>query len=670
MSMDHWIWTELMAFDAAQEDAGVAEYLGTVGFVPYGISLLLSSVDFVLLYAPAEPEAELFPDICSRFGHSGNETRKRQKWTVGKLRLLIQGLQSCGVKVFFSVFPSYLKDRFHPEWGTSHPETLICYECGVTAGLNVLARLNDGSLLEDLFVARLEQVVHDYGFDGFHGADGFGPAGFLGDSDCSDAFFGYFIEERKLILPAGIEAITGNVPEKLKTRLAYLYSSEIRPLWIGFHVEKWTQFWRKIAGTMHKLGRETMINSPWTHSAAEAILYSGIDYRRIAKAGVDFMMVECVAGNIALLYGGEDRHFDLNATLLELKAFVPGMKLVCMHGVKDVVESYDLLRHQPARLSREVFSLANSYVLQPDSTLRRASEGMMACLGDGLEAHEWRSLKECYDTSSSFDPVSAGELIWLFSPDSVDPLVDELQKNGRIPDFMLVGELTGKFGFQISVIADIQNLPAVKTPCIIPNFDLLPIGIRAELLADLTRPMILWGNFCGIELPDGASGVFCEPVPGFLYGCVVLNSMLSPGSEHISCEPVPFTFDVGKCPRRLVQKTPVFPVPDAFMNAAAALMRTALNAFVPGPCGKIRNPETGIRLLEMSGKDGSLLAALYSIIPHYCTPEYFPPSMLLHAEKSGSFPYGTLVLRDGKVACEDCPLHLPPYGVSIIRFYA
>ncbi len=51
--------------------------------------------------------------------------------------------------------------------------------------------------------------------------------------------------------------------------------------------------------------------------------------------------------------------FDYCAAIAELKAAAPGMKFIMMPGVKDVVESYDSLRHAPARLERDFYMLSN-----------------------------------------------------------------------------------------------------------------------------------------------------------------------------------------------------------------------------------------------------------------------------------------------------------------------
>ena len=152
--LERWIWTELLAFDMEQSDYGVSDYLEKVGFAPDGITFLLSAVDFVLLHDGMEHEKVLFPDICSRVGHKRNEERFRQDWTNWKLRGLVTELHKRHVKVFFSIFNYYLEDRFHHEWATEHPEILRAYKNQKPSyGFTLLARLKDGTLFEDVFIA-------------------------------------------------------------------------------------------------------------------------------------------------------------------------------------------------------------------------------------------------------------------------------------------------------------------------------------------------------------------------------------------------------------------------------------------------------------------------------------------------------------------------------------
>ena len=147
----------------------------------------------------------------------------------------------------------------------------------------------------------------------------------------------------------------------------------------------------------------TMINSANTKRRSEGMYIYGMDYRRVASLGVDYLVVETVAANLALINGGYERHFDFSATLAEMKAFVPEMKLIFLHGLKDVCESYDLMRHAPSRLEREVYTLANQMRVTADGDLERCASGFMVCLGDGLTATEWAYLRRQWHTAYSFD---------------------------------------------------------------------------------------------------------------------------------------------------------------------------------------------------------------------------------------------------------------------------
>lgn len=195
MNHENFIWTRLIAFDNASPDKEWNAYINRIGYVPTGISLLLSHPDLILLHKGMESEIELFQDICSRQGHGGNEERARQKWTNYDLRDLVSNLQNKGVLVFCSVFATYVNNMMHQEWASDHKESLIVYDTmGETYGIELIARLNDGTYLEDFFTSQLERVMLDYGFDGYHGPDCMGPGGAISHTDFSDNMVQQFCE--------------------------------------------------------------------------------------------------------------------------------------------------------------------------------------------------------------------------------------------------------------------------------------------------------------------------------------------------------------------------------------------------------------------------------------------------------------------------------------------
>ena len=220
MNYEAWIWTELLAFDSTAPDFGVEEYLDRLGYIPTGISIMASAIDFVLLHEPLDEERDLFQDVCTRFGHAGNEERARQNWTNYQLRDLISSLKAHGIEVFLSVFASYQRDKFHHEWLTDHQEAKIVYShMGVTDGLEPICRLNDGMKFEDFYAPKLLATLQDYGFTGWHGADGMGPAGSLGFSDCADGMIAMFAEFLGDKLPTEIELVTDHEVSRLTRRM-------------------------------------------------------------------------------------------------------------------------------------------------------------------------------------------------------------------------------------------------------------------------------------------------------------------------------------------------------------------------------------------------------------------------------------------------------------------
>ena len=665
-----WIWTELLAFDNTSPDQGVEAYLATLGFVPTGLSVMASASDFVMLHEPLDRERPLFPDVCARFGHTGNEDRARQDWTNYQLRALVAGLRARGVAVYVSVFAAYHHDRFHHEWLSAHPEARIVYDhLGVTDGVQVLARLADGSYWEDHFVAQLARVIQDYGFDGWHGPDCFGPSGSLGHSDGSDGMVGQFADYLGAQCPAELERQVGWSAERVSARLDYIWAHLSRE-WVEFYLARWETFWAKIVAALRPLGVGTMINSANTKSAFEAMYHNGMDYRRIARLGVDYLVVETVAANLALINGGYERHFDFAATLAEMKALAPQMKMIFLHGVKDVVESYDLLRHAPGRLERECYTLANQTWTAPDGSLERCASGFMVCLGDGLASHEWAYLRRQWQTGFSFDPVRAGELTWLFSDSTIDGLLDDYPRHGTWPGFRIVGELVGEQGLQLHQIARLEQLDRVTSPLLVPNSELLTAAEWHQVVGSTRAPVVLLGHLDERALPAGAVTVTC-PVSGHRpMVCAVLHSGLPATAVTVAASPSP-PFDDPRPPRFFIDRPAYLPLPAEFWQRSAALIRDALTAWqqqAGGPGCRALNLADGLRVLTQQSAAGVLRTALISCRETYLCPEVEFTSRPLTADKISSFPYTPLAVAGGEVRSGHnlSPLHIPPYGLVVM----
>jgi len=670
MACETWIWTELLAFDNRLADQGVDAYIECLGFVPAGISLMASASDFVMLHEPLDRERVLFPDVCARFGHSGNEERARQEWTNLQLRSLVAHLKKKGITVLVSVFAAYHHDQFHREWLTDHPEARIVYRhLGVTDGLSVIARLADGTPYEDLFVPQLVRVIEDYGFDGWHGPDCLGPGGSIAHSDGSDGIVAQFVDFLGGSWPQGIEVMTDHEVSRVQARLDVIWE-HFRAEWIEFNMQRWEQFWRKIVQALRPLGAKTMINSGNTKAAFESMYIYGMDYRRIARLGVDYLVVETVAANLALINGGYERHFDFAATLAEMKALVPDMKLLFLHGVKDVVESYDLLRHAPARLEREVFTLANQFIRTEDGDLQRCASGLMVCLGDGLAPSEWHYLRQQWRSGYSFAPVRAGDLTWLWGDTTVDALLTDYPRHGTWPGFLQVSRLVQTYGLQINAICRVENLGQAHGPLLVPNADLLPAATRRELESYDGGPVVLLGRLRDIAATASASVVTCRMTEDYAMACVVLHAGLPPSMLEVDPPGGP-PFTDSRPPCFFCDAPDYMPVPAIFWEQASAVITASVDAWraanhVPG-CQAL-NREAGLSVMSLEDSAGRLRTALVSSQATYLVPEFRFSAHPVAVTKISGFPYTPLALAGDSVRSghNQSPLHLPPHGIVVM----
>lgn len=511
MNYEPWIWTELLAFDNTQSDLGVKEFLDKTGFIPAVICLMSSTPDIVLQHQPLTEELTLSPAICSRDGHGGNEERRRQEWTNFQLKNLVDCLHSAGVEVYLSLFTVFYQNKHHHEWMSDHPEALQEWDFqGKGLNINVTRRFKDGSYIEDYFIDQTVKTVVDYGFDGWHGPDGYGPltSGTIAYTDCADDVMGQFADSLQRKLPECITCSSGGNTDILQARMKWIWAN-LRMEWIQFNAKRWETFWRKMTDAMHKINRKTAINSAWTKAPFESLYRYGIDYKRIAAAGVDAMIVETVAANLQLGVNDRDRHFEFLAMLMQIKAYAPNMKLIFLHGVKDIVEQYDLIHHSPTSLERENYSLANMFVQDSDGSLKRCADGFLVCLGDGIKQEEWSWLKKHWDLGFSARPESNCGLTVVWTDSALIKSVESYIATGMPDHHRLVYPLMEN-GVQIQAYVRIEDINASSGPLLVLNPQLLDKKELSMILKHKSSPVIMLGGRCD-ELPE--ADIFIEDAP-------------------------------------------------------------------------------------------------------------------------------------------------------------
>jgi hypothetical protein len=489
-SFERWVWTDLLAFDVDQSDLGVSAYYELIGFEPDGMSLLISAPDMVLLHDGLSGDSVLPGDYCSRDGYAGNSVRQRQAWTQRQLRALIELLHGRGCKVYMSNFTHHLGNRFHPEWLTANPESrLVIAGHGRRMSFFVLGRRADGADVGSYFAEQLVKVCVDYGFDGWHGADGYGPASvpiYLGD--CSDDTITRFTDWGATSLPDFVTRASDDDPSRLTTRMEWVWEHR-RLEWIEFWTDRWAGFWRQVCDQLHAVGRMAFVNSAWTRDPFEARYRYGIDYAKLVAAGVDGIVAETVAGAITVGAGERDYHHDYTAMLMLLRACAANTRLIILHGLRDTLEEWDLLSHAPTMLEREAIGLANVYHTDHEGLPRRCLDGFLACLSDSVSADEWQCLRRLWEVAFAGDPtrVFSTAVVWSDAVPAVE--YDGLVSRGEWSTHRWVHHLMAK-NAPVNVVVRIEDVQRVNAPLLVLNAHQLPDEDR-ERIRDLPN-VVVW----------------------------------------------------------------------------------------------------------------------------------------------------------------------------------
>jgi len=564
-----WIWTELLAFDNTSPDLGVEDYLQRVGHKPDGIALMLAHPDAVLLYEPVKEEKKLFPDLCSRHGHERNMFRHRQEWTNYQLRRLISLLHERGIKVFLSQFWHYLSNRFHHEWRS---------QIGAAENqFNMYDFLDDGTDLSDIFVPKLIGVMEDYGFDGWHAADGMGSGNVLatgGEAVIRQKLFEDFAK------PIGIDKF----PEEMRLidnddmlgrfRRSQFIWENYRYEWLEYITSRWIALFTKASDALHGIGRQFMKNTCWAKSVFESGYYFGLDMRRFSSVKLDYLMIETAATSAALVYGLDyypERNHQIYAAVAELSAALPNTKVLSMTPVCDPVESFNSIRHVPTLIERDIYCCANQAIVGPNGE-KQCVDGFLVCLGDSLYAEDWGNLMRYFKQTSDFERTTNEGYVWLYCDELYDNLYKNHTKYGTMPPYLQVCEMAWR-GVMIPTVCRAENLDAVADrPLFVPDYDLLPPDVLKKVL-NRKATTILMGNARNGLFPylPGWLSTVTDITPGYALGMVVING--KEGRLWHEIPPVPQNFDTTKHIDCVKNPAPQMSVNEAFWDECAEVMK-------------------------------------------------------------------------------------------------
>ena len=504
-SYDKFLWLELIGFDNLQEDMGAKAYIDNLGFIPQGISIFMWGPDFVHLHKGLDEDENFPPDIGAYLDYAYHDKKQPgPAWTKHQLRLLIRELQNYGVKIYFSVFPHSLGNRFHKEWVSDNLEVAVNpikdWEPWFPT-IHPLKRLRDGSYYEDFFVEKLTEVTRDYNFDGFHMVDGYNHGWYqLCHAEYSDDMVEQFLDYSSCSLPSDI-AIKCDSDINLVTKKSEWIWTNQRREWIDFHVKRWETFYTKVVNAMHNDDREVACNTCWTRDPFEAIYRYGIDYKKIAATGVDRFIIETCGAGGEILDGVCRARFSvpfyhvIMATSLLTRAYIPDAKIKFNNCIQDITEGWSILHHAPAFLEKEIYSYSNLYTYDSAGVPRKCFDGLQVCLAADVEQNEWKWLKEKWDLGFSTIPESVSGLTLVWSDQAFEKELDYYLDTRSSLTHNLLYQLTAK-GVPVYSSVNIDNLEKVSNPLLIINPHLFPEKELARILEYSAAPVIMIGPEC------------------------------------------------------------------------------------------------------------------------------------------------------------------------------
>lgn len=466
----NYIWIELIGFDNTKDDFGVADYLKNIGFVPKGVSLLLTSVDFVNMHTSMEQKYHLADFYCSYYGHPYNSERERQSWTNYQLRGLVKSLQAHGIYVFCSYFDYICEGNSLVD---THPElTVLSYDKGVATEfpfINMIKRFADGTYYEDFFLGQQLRVLEDFGFDGLHLSDGIiRPRIPIQSGDFSEDI----IAQSQIAIPEG------------EIKYQYILTHK-RKEWIDFYTNRWSAYLKKVISGIRGAGYQVIVNSAWPKDPVEAIFRYGVDYKVLEACGIDGFVVENGAPTIAMLdddanalchYTYEDRkmvHHLFFGNLLLDRAYVSKLNMVPLYPLQDTLEQYDVLRHTPTALERHSAMMSAFYMVDGSGAFVPMVHGHTFCLGDGLTHEEWQRVANyinCAMVENVYD-VPGATFVWSDRRNAAE--VVALIKHRTWTSRKWLSELLSR-GAGIHKVARIEDLDQVRGDIVVTNPQLLP----------------------------------------------------------------------------------------------------------------------------------------------------------------------------------------------------
>lgn len=477
------IWCPLIGFDVEAEDKGVAEYLNKIGAKPYSIALFVFQPDMMYYHEGMDKEI-LLPKECSNYyGAERNEIRSIQPWTNYDLRDLVQRLKAEGIKVYFSYMGMHTvkKDRAggglfgyvaQENFLDEHQE--CCIEGVPWDGHTYLPkRMSGGTYFADFLADKAVKMLADYGADGIHLADAlFPPCMQLQEGDMSFDMLERFEKYLGCDLPKGLAHKDESTKYiDIKERANYVWSN-LREEWITFNSESWADTIKKIADKLHANNFDLMTCNAWTSEPFEALYRYGIDYSKVAKAGIDYMALEQQATTTFTVDSSQKMMTDWERYSCSMltKAYAKETSYLSMNFVKDSTEEASTVSFFPAATEREIHQYMNWYLL--GDKLQRASDGYFICLGDALKKSEWDLVIKNYERVFKEEPSEYMGVVLGWTDSQINKFLPEYLKGRRWSAHRILSRINRK-GAGVCALVDLSDIDKFDKDVFIPNADLL-----------------------------------------------------------------------------------------------------------------------------------------------------------------------------------------------------
>lgn len=479
-------WTQLLGFDKNEADKGVKTFLENTGFVPDGVYALVHHADFVHQYRGMDEEYILPPDNCAYFGIPFNAERQRQEWTNHDVRTLATELKNAGSGLYFTLFAHTLDNRFHNEWVEDHPEVKAHARGGVRMYHCLLKHFKDGTLYEDFFIDKACEVLKDYNMKGIHIADWFWTVR-MAYADFSCDLVEQFTKYTGIKMPDSVNTQSDEA-EIEDARADYIWAN-LRKEWILFINRRWADFYKKLCDRVHAIGCEVSVLGMYCTDPFETRYCLGIDLNMLSEAGVDWITENILPSSCFATSDDTPLYFHRYMAIAPLTAaHVKKSRLISMLGLQDATEEWDMMHHLPCLHERDLYTMM-AYQLQTASGAKRALEGYLLCLCDGIRKEDWVKEHRLLEIGMSGKVKKSLSPVMLWSDTAYENMLGEYIEHKRITPFKLFYEL-GKSGAMLGGAVRSEDLKGFDGSLVVPDFDMLSEEER-NLVASYKGKMII-----------------------------------------------------------------------------------------------------------------------------------------------------------------------------------